>query len=101
MFVVFAPRKSSRTDFIERKHHARVKAARASVNWYGRCFWCRAAGQRRDVRTRESVKAGRVARVAWRAHSSALNNSARHRRLPPEPRQRDCRHVRADDRCCL
>jgi hypothetical protein len=52
MFVVFAPRKSE-----TRKRSApgpRLICSR--VNWYGRCFWCSAAGQRRGVQTRESVR---------------------------------------------
>jgi hypothetical protein len=52
MFVVFAPRKSE-----TRESSALVATANdARVNWYARCFWCSAAGQRRGVRTRESVR---------------------------------------------
>jgi hypothetical protein len=52
MFVVFAQRKSE--PFVSSALDE--NASRASVNWYVRCFWCLAAGQHRDVQTRESVR---------------------------------------------
>src|SRR5947209_4402484 len=56
MFVVFAQRKS------ERRNSSALDArvTRARVNWYGQCFWCSAAGQPRDVQTRESVRSRAV-----------------------------------------
>jgi len=66
MFVVFAQRKSTRRVFVCARRGRSREAARACVNWYGRCFWCSAAGHRRDVQTRESDNVSWAWRVGRR-----------------------------------
>ena len=79
MFVVFALRKSE-----TRKSSALGPRANCTrVNWYGRCFWCSAAGQPRDVQTRESDRIGDWWLVAGDEWLVAGELSTPRRAFPP------------------